>query len=69
MASETKDIAEDQDASVPARLTGDGQPAGGAPDATYQPPTLVYVGNVHALLAGTGPSPTSDGNKNSNSRT
>ena len=45
-----------------------GQPSEPAPRAAYQPPTLTYVGNVHALLAGTGLSPTSDGNKGSLSR-
>ena len=41
----------------------DGRPAGGAEDEAYQPPKLTYVGNVHALLAGTGMSPTTDGVK------
>ena len=31
---------------------------------TSEAPVLVPLGNVHALLAGTGSSPTSDGTKN-----
>jgi hypothetical protein len=46
-----------------------GEPSNDESGTIYRPPSLTYVGNVHALLAGTGPSPTSDGNKGSISRT
>lgn len=57
MAIETKDGTTHQE---PLK---DGEPAAHGTRTGYQPPKLVYVGNVHSLLAGGGPSPTNDGLK------
>jgi len=53
----------DDDVAAP-EAPADGPPAGGTTSDAYQPPRLIYVGNVHALLAGNGMS-TPDGPKGS----
>jgi len=45
----------------------DAKSAAEPPRVDYQSPSLVYVGNVHSLLAGAGPSPTPDTSKGSTS--
>jgi hypothetical protein len=50
-------------------VTGPEAPADGAPAGdVYQPPRLIYVGNVHALLAGSAISGTPDGPRASMNR-
>jgi hypothetical protein len=59
MARETEDRTKDQ------QVPKDPESAAEVPGVHYQSPRLTYVGNVHSLLAGAGPSPTPDTNKGS----
>lgn len=53
---------------VPAAPANEGLAPSGSSDDVYQTPTLVLLGNVHTILAGSGPSPHSDTQRGSTSR-
>jgi hypothetical protein len=53
---------------VPEAPASEGLAPSGSNEDVYQTPTLVLLGNVHTILAGSGPSPHGDGQRFSTSK-